>query len=265
MIKEQKKGATFWDSIKVLFQAILLALLVRSFIIQPFVIPSGSMRPTLLVGDYLFVSKFSYGYSSVSFPFRLPFFHGRLFGSQPHRGDVVVFHHKDQNDGVYKDFIKRVIGLPGDKIELKNGVVFINDKPVARKRIGKASDSDITGALGDVDLYRETLPNGVSYDTLSIDPAGSGNNRGPFFVPAGHYFMMGDNRDNSEDSRFSLGPIAYNELIGKASFLFFSLKNGSHAYEIWRWPFDLRLSRLFVWIDKVDNNLLHALPQSTSG
>ncbi|WP_208435202.1 signal peptidase I [Bartonella phoceensis] len=256
MYKRKEKGGIF-EFILVLIQALFLAGLIRTLFFQPFSIPSGSMRPTLLVGDYLFVSKYAYGYSRFSIPFSLPLFSGRIWSSQPQRGDVVVFR-LPSNPNI--DYIKRVVGLPGDRIQVRQSVLYINDKAVSRHFMGKIHNSDITEVNYPVDVYRETLSNGVSYNTLDLAFIPQVDDTKVFEVPPGHYFMMGDNRDNSDDSRLDVGYVPEENLIGRASVIFFSISNGSSAWQIWRWPFDVRWSRLFSLIHTV-----HDLPLVKQG
>ncbi|WP_420959945.1 signal peptidase I [Brucella sp. IR073] len=243
---EAKKSGGFGETLSVVVQALILALIIRTFLFQPFSIPSGSMRPTLLEGDYLFVSKFSYGYSHFSLPFSPDLFSGRIWASEPKRGDIVVF--KLPSDPSV-DYIKRVVGLPGDRIQMRQGVLYINDVPVKREKIGEINNPDITEQNRPVEVYRETLPNGVSYDTLELAPNSIGDDTRVFEVPAGHYFMMGDNRDNSLDSRFTVGYVPFENLVGRANVIFFSIARGASPLEIWRWPADLRLSRLFTSVN----------------
>ena len=231
------------ETIVVVAQALLIALVVRSFLFQPFNIPSGSMIPTL------FVSKYSYGFSKHSFPFSPDLFEGRIFGKEPERGDVVVFKLPRDNS---TDYIKRVIGLPGDHIRMVNGHLTINGQPVKKELIGKKDVSAGAGYRDRATLYRETLPNGVSYVSQELDLFGNmlGRNTPDFEVPAGHYFMMGDNRDNSLDSRVSakeggVGFVPFENLEGKATVLFFSIEEGTAGWQIWNWPWALRPSRLF--------------------
>ncbi|QKV18483.1 signal peptidase I [Oricola thermophila] len=239
--KIEKKQSTFSETVSVVIQALILALIIRTLLFQPFSIPSGSMRPTLLEGDYLFVSKFSYGYSRHSLPFSPNIFSGRIWADEPERGDVAVFKHPVSN----VDYIKRVIGLPGDRIQMKDGVLFINGEPVKRELVGQIDDPDVTEQFGPVDVYRETLPNGVSYNTLDLSPNSSADNTREFAVPDGHYFMMGDNRDNSNDSRFGVGYVPLENFVGRADIIFFSIAGGASPLEIWRWPSELRLERFF--------------------
>jgi len=239
--KTQTKHNSLSEIISVVVQALILALIIRTLLFQPFSIPSGSMRPTLLEGDYLFVSKFSYGYSRHSLPFSPNIFSGRIWEDTPERGDVAVFKHPVSNT----DYIKRVIGLPGDRIQMKDGTLFINDEPVTREFAGRIDDPDVTEQFGPVDVYRETLPNGISYNTLDLSPSSSADNTREFIVPEGHYFMMGDNRDNSNDSRFGVGYVPLENFVGRANIVFFSIAGGASPLEIWRWPSELRLDRFF--------------------
>ena len=245
--KKSRRGGLS-DTIRVVIHALILAMIVRVFFYQPFNIPSGSMIPTLLVGDYLFVSKFSYGYSNYSFPFSLNLFSGRIWASEPERGDVAVFKLPRDNE---TDYIKRVIGLPGDEIQVLGGVLHINGKVVARKRIDDFLMSDAFGNVRRVERYHETLPNGVSYRVLDLVPQGSGDNTIVYKVPEGHYFMMGDNRDNSTDSRFTsaVGFVPFQNFVGRAEIIFFSAGGDSRFWEFWRWPGSIRWSRFFHLVD----------------
>ncbi|MBN9669814.1 signal peptidase I [Roseibium aggregatum] len=239
--KETESG--LYETVKVVVQALLLALIVRTFLFQPFNIPSGSMKDTLLIGDYLFVSKYSYGYSRFSFPFGLAPFSGRFFASEPERGDVAVF--KLPTD-TSTDYIKRVIGLPGDTIQVIEGIVHINGKPVKRERIDDYIEQSPSGAVRRVPRYRETLPNGVSYDTLDLTSNGMLDNTREYEVPEGSYFMMGDNRDNSVDSRVlnKVGYVPFENFMGRAEILFFSIKDETPAWQIWTWPWSVRWERI---------------------
>jgi signal peptidase I len=243
--KREKKSGGLGETVNVIVQALILALVIRTLLFQPFSIPSGSMRPTLLEGDYLFVTKWAYGYSRHSLPFSPNLFSGRIWGSPPERGDVVVFKFPP-NTAI--DYIKRVIGMPGDTVQMRDGQVFINGEAVQREKVDQITNPDITEVDRPVDVYRETLPNGVSYNTLDLTPNGIGDNTREFVVPAGHYFMMGDNRDNSSDSRFSVGFVPEENLVGRANIIFFSIAGGSSPLEIWNWPADLRPSRLLTFV-----------------
>jgi len=229
---------------RVVLHALLIALVIRTLLFQPFNIPSGSMKATLLIGDYLFVSKYSYGYSHYSLPLSPPLFSGRIFGSVPERGDVVVFRLPKEDS---TDYIKRVIGLPGDRIKMIDGLLHINGTPVKRERVDDFID-DENGTAERVRRWRETLPNGVSYLSLDLQDNGFLDNTQEYVVPAGHYFMMGDNRDNSTDSRVlaAVGYVPFENLVGKAQIIFFSIGDGEPAWHIWSWPWSVRWSRLFT-------------------
>src|SRR5215470_8253003 len=194
-IKRKQGGLV--EGIRVVFYALLLALVMQTLLFRLFNIPSGSMMATLLIGDYVFVSKYSYGYSHYSLPLSPPLFSGRIFGAEPQRGDVAVFR-LPKDDGI--NYVKRVIGLPGDRIQVIEGLLHINGVPVKRERIADFID-DENGSAERVRRWRETLPNGVSYESLDLQDDGFLDNTEEYLVPSGHYFMMGDNRDNSTDSR----------------------------------------------------------------
>jgi signal peptidase I len=259
-VRETRREESAWEVIKTVLQALLLAFLVRTFLFQPFNIPSGSMYPTLMIGDYLFVSKLSYGYGKYSFNFSVGLLglsfgpvpiDGRaitIFGNGPERGDVVVFKLPKDNE---TDYIKRVIGLPGDRIQMLDGVLHINGVAVKRERISDYVDPNGEGFGTPVKRYRETLPNGVSYETLDTQEGSVSDNTREYVVPAGHYFMMGDNRDNSEDSRFlnHVGYVPIENLIGRADLIFFSHNGTASIFEVWRWPFAIRWNRFFSWVD----------------
>ena len=238
---------TSWlETVKVIVQALILALVVRTFLFQPFNIPSGSMKSTLLIGDYLFVSKYSYGFSRFSFPWPLDGvnFSGRIWGSEPKRGDVIVFKLPKDNS---TDYIKRLIGLPGDRIQVTQGVLRINGEPVKLEPLAPFVEKDYYGVDVKTRAFKETLPGGVSHTILKREDGGFQNNTPEYVVPAGHYFMMGDNRDNSQDSRFldAVGYVPYENLIGKARVVFFSIDEGSAPWQVWNWPVDVRWNRLF--------------------
>lgn len=236
------------ETIKVIVQALLIAVVVRTLFFQPFNIPSGSLIPTLLIGDYLFVSKYSYGYSKHSMPFSPDVFSGRIFGSEPKRGDIAVF--KLPSDGS-TDYIKRVIGLPGDKVQMVQGRLLINGAVVPREPVQKIRTRDAFGRAVDVPTYKETLPGGSSHLIIERDgDTGYYDNTKEHVVPAGHYFMMGDNRDNSTDSRVGkdeggVGPVPLENFVGRAEVIFFSVEEGDAAWQFWKWPWSVRWSRLF--------------------
>jgi signal peptidase I len=234
----------FAEGLRAAIPALLIALVIRTLLFEAFNIPSGSMKSTLLVGDYLFVSKYSYGFSHYALPFSPPWFSGRIFGAMPERGDVVVFR-LPKDDSI--DYVKRVIGLPGDHIKVVDGLLFINGKSVKRQRVDDFID-DEGGVPERVRRWRETLPNGVSYRTLDLQDNGPLENTDEYVVPPGHYFMMGDNRDNSADSRVlsAVGYVPFENLIGKAQIIFFSIGDGQPAWQVWNWPRSVRWSRLFT-------------------
>ncbi len=236
------------ENIKTISFALLIALVIRTFFFQPFNIPSGSMIPTLLIGDYLFVSKYSYGYSRHSFPFSPGLFDGRIMGSEPERGDIAVFKTPADNR---TDFIKRVIGLPGDEIQMRDSILYINGVAVPRERIENFIERDAFGGIREIPQYRETLPNGVSYTTLDRVPNAVSDNTGVYRVPAGHYFMMGDNRDNSSDSRVpsAVGYVPLENFVGKAQVIFFSTDGSARLWAFWNWFSATRWERLFDGLD----------------
>lgn len=231
------------EIVRVIIHALILALIVRTFLFQPFNIPSGSMKSNLLIGDYLFVSKYSYGYSRYSLPFGPNVMSGRIWASEPERGDVAVF--KLPTD-TSVDYIKRVIGLPGDRIQMKDGLLHINSQPVERERVEDFVERDDRGNVRRIRRYRETLPNGVSYLSLDLLDRGPADNTREYVVPEGHYFMMGDNRDNSTDSRVlsHVGFVPFENFVGRAEIIFFSMTESTRLWEVWKWPGGIRWDRI---------------------
>ena len=240
----EKKNNNFFSNIKSVSIAVFIALIIRSFIAEPFNIPSGSMKPNLLVGDFIFVSKWSYGYSRHSLPFSIPIIPKKIFSKMPNRGDVVVFKTPQDNR---TDYIKRVIGLPGDKVKIINGKIYLNNNFIVRKKMIDFIDTDKNTSTKRVRKYKEYLGE-FTFDVLDIMDNGIADNTELFIVPEGYFFVMGDNRDNSQDSRFkTVGFIPIDNLVGKARFIFFSLEN-SRFLEIWKWPNAIRGSRIFTTI-----------------
>jgi signal peptidase I len=229
---------TLTDWARTIFFALLIALGIRTILFEPFNIPSSSMVPTLLVGDFLFVSKWSYGYSRHSLPFSPPLGSGRLFGSLPERGDVVVFKTPQDNR---TDFIKRVVGLPGDRIQVQAGRLYINGKVVERQPVGSYSYRTEYDRRIDNTAYSETFPEGSVHSIIEQSDTFGSDNTGVYTVPEGHLFMMGDNRDNSNDSRMDVGFVPLENLVGKAQFIFMSFDGSFFAF--WEWPWSLRGSR----------------------
>lgn len=229
--------------------AVILALSFRSLCFEPFNIPSGSMKPTLLIGDYIFVSKYAYGYSRYSFPLGLPLFKGRVGLSHlPQRGDVIVF---KLPTNPRLNYIKRLIGLPGDRIQVKEGILWINEQPIPRHKLPSFTDRDGTT----IARYQEQLPNGISYEILEQEGMGMLDNTGVYTVPEGHYFFMGDNRDNSVDSRVqrAVGFVPFENIIGRAEIIFFS--SDSSLWAIWTWFTATHLDRFFTPIRPINSDI----------
>jgi len=237
-----KNKNSFLGNLKSISLAVFIALLIRSFFAEPFNIPSGSMKPNLLVGDFIFVSKWSYGYSRHSLPFSLGWSDKKIFSKIPSKGDVVVFKTPEDNR---TDYIKRVIGLPGDKIRIQNGQIIINDKLIYRKRVDDFIDNDDNVSLKRNRSYIEYFDE-IQIKVLDLMDNGIVDNTKLYIVPDNHFFVLGDNRDNSQDSRFDnvVGFIPFQNLVGKARFVFFSLKN-ARFLEIWKWPKSIRKERIF--------------------
>ena len=242
----RRQTSAWAENIKTIVYAGLIAVGVRTVAFEPFNIPSGSMEPTLLVGDYLFVSKYSYGYSTYSLPFGPDLFSGRIFGSYPKRGDVVVFKYPRDTS---IDYIKRIIGLPGDRIQVRQGVLYVNGEVCPRQPKGDFTTND-DGIRMMRKLYEETLPNGVKHAILKERDDGWVNNTQEYVVPAGRVFAMGDNRDNSADSRFmdGVGFVPIENLVGRAEILFFSFNAEYPWWQVWEWPFEIRWSRLLNFV-----------------
>ncbi len=236
-----KKKESRFEPLRTICVAGLIAIGFRSFLFEPFNIPSGSMMPTLLVGDYLFVSKYSYGYSRYSFPLGLIAFDGRIAESLPERGDIAVFRQPNKTSIT---FIKRIVGLPGDRIQVKGGILHINGTAVERRHVGEGTATNGVSVMS-YSVYQETLPSGRTHLIQEMGDRGSLDDTVMFTVLPGHYFMMGDNRDNSRDSRTSaVGMVPAQNLIGKAQRLFYSHNSSARIWEIWKWPFAIRYGRL---------------------
>ena len=250
-----KRGeSSLVENIKTIVYAGLIAIGIRTVAFEPFNIPSGSMVPTLLIGDYLFVSKYSYGYSIHSLPFSPQLFHGRIFGKLPERGDVAVFKLPKDNS---TDYIKRIIGLPGDHIQVKEGQLYINGTLAPRKAAGNCpAEEGVARTVGK--LFIETLPNGkthyickMSDGPLLIAADLDMNNTSEYVVPEGNVFAMGDNRDNSLDSRVQsdVGYVPLENLVGRAEFIWFSIDGHEPFWAFWAWPTEIRWSRIFMGIN----------------
>ena len=229
------------EIVKTVVYALLIALFLRIFLFQPFTIPSASMEPNLLRGDYIIVSKYSYGYSRHSIPFSPPLFKGRILGGEPKRGDIIVFK-LPSDTGV--DYIKRLVGLPGDRIQVKGGILYVNDKAVPRVYDG-VGDPGVCWNGSEVGRFRETNPEGRTYVTYDCGPRGDLDDTEVFLVPAKHYFFMGDNRDNSADSRADVGFVPAENLEGKAQIILLSWTGKAELFKPWTWVLDARPSRFF--------------------
>jgi len=232
------------ENIKTIFYALIIALIIRSFLFQPFYIPSSSMEQNLLVGDRLFVSKYSYGYSRHSLPFSPNFSNNRYFSKTPVRGDIIVFKTPADNR---TDYIKRLIGLPGDTFQIIDGDFYLNDKKIQRIKINNTEKIYCGNKIINVNAYEETLPNNKKYLAV-YRKEGTMLNTDKFIVPSNHYFFMGDNRDCSKDSRFlgSVGYVHFNNLVGRASLIFFSNDKQKGGFiKFWKWNKSLRIERFF--------------------
>lgn len=203
------------------------------------------MEPTLLVGDRIFVSKYTYGFSMHSFPFSIPILSKRVFFHEPQRGDVVVFKTPDEKK---IDYIKRLVGTPGDSVQMVNGKLLINDQEIKNKKMRIDEKILKNGRKIELNVFQESFENGNTYETYSYYNDGPADNTERHIVPEGYYYMLGDNRDNSKDSRF-IGPIPRDHLVGKAQIIFFSTENGSTIFEFWKWPFGIQYKRLLKFIN----------------
>lgn len=245
-----RQESTLVENIKTLVYTGLIAIGIRTIAFEPFNIPSGSMVPTLLVGDYLFVSKYSYGYSRHSLPLSLNLFQGRILSRLPDRGDVAVFKLPRDNT---TDYIKRIVGLPGDRVQMKAGQLYINGEQVPRRLIGDYIERDGYVRV-QMRRFTETLPGvagGRAHDIAKMTDSGGLNDTPEFKVPPEHVFAMGDNRDNSSDSRDPNGGVGFiplENLVGRAEFIFFSVDAQAPGWQVWQWPAQIRWSRLFTGI-----------------
>ncbi len=253
--KTVKKSAAseWWDTFVVIVEALLIAIVLRFFLYQPFSIPTASMQQTLMIGDYFVANKFVWGYGKHSFSlgrygdfslldFELPI-SNRILGREPNRGDIAVFRPVPQT----QEYIKRIVGLPGDRIQMKEGRLYINDVMIERELVGTATDTDSNGDAREVQVYRETFPEGTTHIIQEISDNAPLDNTPEYVVPAGHYFMMGDNRDRSADSRVlsQVGYVPAVNLIAKAEARFFSIRDNLPPWQIWQWPANVRWDRMF--------------------
>jgi signal peptidase I len=239
-LKKAKKNELV-DTVVVVVEALLIALVFRTFLYQPFSIPTGSMQSTMMIGDYFLADKFIWGLGKYSFPIPIPLNNRIAAFTQPQQGDIAVFHNEPTNE----DYIKRIIGMPGDHLQMKSGRLYINGKEVAREEAGTGVDHTASGDQP-VTIYRETLPNGIVHTVQEVSDDEYLDNTGEFIVPAGHYFMMGDNRDDSADSRVlsQVGYVPAYALIGKAEMRFFSVKDNGAPWAVWTWPTQVRWDRI---------------------
>lgn len=245
MVDKDNNGAEneWMELVKTAFWAVLLAMAIRTTLYEPFNIPSGSMKPTLEIGDYLFVSKFAYGYSKYSIPFSPDVIEGRIWDTPPKRGDIIVFKLPSDNK---TDYIKRIIGMPGDTVQMLSGRLYINGRVVERNRIGEVVETDQYGDTKRVTVYEETLPGNFIHRIYEENDSGPLDNTDVYTVPENHYFVMGDNRDNSQDSRVTglVGSVPYENIVGRAERIFFSTNGNAQLWQFWKWPWTVRYDRL---------------------
>ena len=244
-MSEKNAEKEWMEMVKTAFWAFLLAMIIRTVLYEPFNIPSGSMKPNLLVGDYLFVSKYSYGYSRYSMPISIVPLEGRIWSDEPKRGDVAIF--KLPSDKK-TDYIKRVIGLPGDTVQVRSGLLYLNGQVVPREYVETTEVSDRFGNESTLKTYLQTLPEGRSFHIYEQTDGAPLDNTREFKVPDGHYFMMGDNRDNSLDSRADVGFVPFENFVGEAKIIFFSTNGYAGLVEFWKWPWTIRYDRLLNMI-----------------
>lgn len=252
-VEKKSLGREIWELIKVVLEALAIALVLKSFVFTLVFIPTASMVPTLWVGDYLYVTKYAYGYSKHSVPFSALPITGRIFGVEPKLGDIVVFKGAD----LKTDYIKRLVGLPGDEIQMIDGILQINGKAVNLVKARDFEETDRYGNVKTVSRYIETLPNGVTHQVLDYGNARA-DHTNIYHIPAGHFFMMGDSRDNSNDSRFQdvVRMVAFEDIIGRADFVLLSFAHNSDSWggvfwEFWDWPQNLRTERMFKSLDDI--------------